>query len=116
MEKLDFVILYIVVMMVFGITASIFYPEQYSFGEEDYAGFDSDQFQDQRREEEQGWWKGVTDALGGIWNGLVGIATFLWACFSFNIPFVPIIVRLFLTVPFHFGMAYVIAVYIRGSG
>jgi hypothetical protein len=116
MEKLDFIILYIIVMMVFCITASVFYPDQYSFGEEDYAGFDASQYEDQQHQEEKGWWEGFLDALGGVWDGLVGVATFLWACLSFNIPFVPVIVRLFLTIPFHIGMMYVIATYIRGGG
>jgi hypothetical protein len=114
-EKLDFIILYIIVMMVFGITASVFYPEQYSFGEEDYAGFDA-QSVEPADQEDKPWWQGILDGLGAVWDGLVGVVTFLWACLSFNIPFVPLVVRLFLTIPFHFGMAYVIATYIRGGG
>lgn len=115
MEKLDFVILYIVVMMVFGVTASIFYPEQYSFGEEDYGGFDASQF---IKEEQvpKSWWDNILDGLGNIWGGLLGIVTFLIACLSFNIPYMPWIIRVALTVPFHIGMVYVIATYIRGGG
>lgn len=114
MGHLDFIILYIVVMMAFGLTSSIFYPEQYSFGEEDWADFNADEITPEPEDDDSNWWDGILDALGGVWAGLVGIATFMWSCLSFNIPMIPWIVRVIMITPFHIGMAFVIATYIRG--
>ena len=115
LKHLDFIITYIIVMMVFGLTASIFYPEQYSFGEEDYASFDVENVKPDEQEDVP-WWQGIIDAIGGAWDAFTGILTFLWACVSFNIPMVPLLIRLFITVPFHIGMAYVIYTTLPGVG
>ena len=111
MEKLDFIVLYVIVMMCFGITASIFYPDQYAFGDNDYVQINEDDSPIDS-DYEPSWWDNLVSAAGMFLN----FFKFLWACVSFNIPYCPIIVRLLITVPFHLGMFYVIATYIRGGG
>ena len=110
MTRLDFIILYCVVMMCFGLTASLFYPDQYSFGREDVIGM-GDEITD-LQEDNQGSW---LDALGGFVTGITQILRFLWACLSFNIPYCPWIVRTVLVAPFHAGMIYIIITTIRGN-
>ena len=103
-------------MMVFGVTASVFYPEQYSFGEEDYADFDAEEMES-GDDEDKSIVDKIVDGIGGVFTGIGNFLGFLWACLSFNVPFIPAFVRVVLTVPLHVGMVYVIMVsVVRGSG
>jgi len=104
MEKLDFIILYVIVMICFGITATVFYPEQYGFGQDDYI-VEAESYYDQR---DPTLIDQIFSVFGGVATAIVGGFHFLWACLSFNIPFVPNIVRICVTAPFHAGMIYVI--------
>jgi len=109
MEKIDFIILYVIIMMCFGVASSIFYPEQYAFGEDDYIDVQSDDYD---ANYDPPWWQGIVDALGGAMN----FFKFLWACISFNMPFCPLLIRALLTVPLHIGMGYVAFTLLRGGG
>lgn len=111
---LDFIVFYMVVMLVFGVVSTVFYPEQYSFGREDYAGFDAEDMKN--KDEDKNIFDAMVNAIKDLWSGLTGVLTFLWACLSFNVPFVPLLVRVFLTIPLQVGMVYVIISVLRGSG
>lgn len=109
MEKIDFIILYTVIMICFGVSSSVFYPDQYALGDDDFVDIQPD---DVSIEQDPPWWQGILDAFGLAMN----FFKFLWACISFNIPFCPIIVRLILTVPLHLAMGYTIFCLVRGGG
>jgi len=104
MERLDFVILYVIVMICFGITSTVFYPEQYGFDQSDYL-INTDEYHEDRN-------PNLLDQIVGFFSGVVSAITtilqFLYACLTFNIPYIPPIIRLCMTVPFHAGMLYVI--------
>ncbi len=92
---------------------AVFFPEQYSFGDEDWGGFNAEQITPVDAEEES-WWDAIVSGLSSIWNATVGIFTFLIACLSFNIPMMPPIVRIIILAPFHIGMAWIIGDYVKG--
>ena len=104
MQDTDFVILYVIVMICFGITSTVFYPEQYGFGQDDYI-VEAEEYYDDR---DPTLIDQILGVFGGIAQAIVGMGQFLWACLSFNIPYVPDIVRICITVPFHAGMLFVI--------
>ena len=111
MSRLDFVILYCVAMIVFGLVASVFYPEQYSFGREDII-VSGGEVTDLN---EEGSWLKWLGAIGGFIDGITNVFKFIWACMSFNIPYCPEVIRLILVAPFHAGMLYIIITTIRGN-
>ena len=118
MENIDFIVVYIIAMLCFGVTSTVFYPEQYSFGQDDYVVDAEDYYDDRTIDKnllEQAW-----DFISGAVDGIMKLAQFLWACLTFNIPFTPSIggisICTLITVPFHFGMLYTIARLVRGGG
>ena len=111
MEKIDFVIFIIIYMMVVGIVSSIFNPEMYSFGEEDYV---SPEIQEQVRNDN--WWDGIVNAITGIATALGNIISFLWAGLTLNIPEVPLVVRVVMCSPMWGAMGYTIVTLIPGVG
>ena len=116
MEKLDFVILYVIMMLVFGLGSTIFFPESYGFGgDDDFVDVHADDYK--RHNTHQSLWDAIISTISGIINFVSMVGTFLFNMLTFGlINIVPAEVALVITVPMHIGMGYVILTVFRGGG
>jgi len=120
MEKIDFVIFICIYVIVVGVVSSVFNPDQYTFGDEDYISQPAMDDYIEEDDEEPGLLEGFIDwIVGGVTmvaDGIRMFFTFIWAGFTLNIPEVPALIRIVMCSPVWGGSIYLFATLVRGGG